>query len=181
MMECFLADKTITLHDLANNGLLQLDQIRSYNPSSVLSNQPNNDHDDQRKESEELFLDELDVSSRRPVSKSSDQHSLSKRMTDTSISVKPLVTKGSRSSKSFSDDHQRKPSFTLDTHHELRPTRTPSSKPRRRQTIVDGASSTSRLANPSSGKKPSPKKCNRPSLSWVIVTNSFLFETCSRT
>ena len=171
MMECFLADKTITLHDLANNGLLQLDQIRSYNPSSVLFTQSNNDDDDQGKESEERFLDELDVSSRRPPSKSTDQHSLPKRPTDSSVSVKSLSTKNSRSSKSFSDDRQRKSSFSMETHHEIRPTRTPSSKPQRRQTLVDGAS---RLANPSSGKKPSPK-CD-PQLPSLVTPS--LLSTC---
>lgn len=158
MMECFLVDKTITLHDLANNGLLQLDQIRSYNPSTVLLNQStSNDQDDQRKENDEIFLDELDSASRRPVSKSSEVNSLSKRLNETSMS-----TKSPRPSKSFSDERQRKSSFSLDSQQEnkLPSTSSLATKPRRRQVVATATSSTptsSRPVTTSSRKKPANK------------------------
>lgn len=146
MMKCFLGDKTMTLHDLANNGLLQLDQIRSYHPASISTN----DHDDQRKENDENFLDELDSTSRRPTSKSNDQTSLTKRLNETSISTKSSSLKSPRTSKSFSDERQRKSSFSLETKSTT--SSTPSIKTRRRQTLT-GSASTSSTSVRSSAKK----------------------------
>ena len=151
MMKCFLGDKTMTLHDLANNGLLQLDQIRSYHPASISTN----DHDDQRKENDENFLDELDSTSRRPTSKSNDQTSLTKRLNETSISTKSSSLKSPRTSKSFSDERQRKSSFSLETKSTT--SSTPSIKTRRRQTLT-GSASTSSTSVRSSAKKV-PNKC----------------------
>ena len=106
MMGCFLADKTTTLHDLANNGLLQLDQIRSYNPLSIFSNHSSNDNDDKEKETEEDFLDEIDTSPRRSLNKTNEQNSLSKRFTETSI-----TTKQTKLSRISSDENPRKSSL----------------------------------------------------------------------
>ncbi|CAF1042986.1 unnamed protein product [Adineta steineri] len=136
MMEYFLASKTITLHDLANNGLLQLDQIRSYNTLTILSNDENYNND-QIKENEEDLLDEIDSSSRRSSTKSTDQHIISKRLTDTTISTKPITSlKSPRLSKISSDDNYRKTSLT---------------KQRRRQSLVDSTSS--RLTHQTTIKK----------------------------
>lgn len=160
MMECFLASKTITLHDLANNGLLQLDQIRSYNPLSIFSNQTSDDNNtDQIKENEEDLLDEIDTSSRRSSNKSNDQHAISKRLTDTSISNKQQILsfKSPRTSKTPSDDHHyRKSSLPTDGNYELKDSKISVSKHRRRQTLVDSTISTassSRLSHQTLIKK----------------------------
>ncbi|CAF1057142.1 unnamed protein product [Adineta ricciae] len=127
MMECFLASKTITLHDLANNGLLQLDQIRSYKPISVFSAHSSDDENDQNKENEEELLDELDSSSRRSSNKSNEQYAITKRLTDTTISNKPNPpVKSPRLSKPSSDEQHRRLSVT---------------KQRRRQSLVDSTAS----------------------------------------
>jgi hypothetical protein len=82
MMRYFVTDRTITLHDLANNGLLQLDQIRSYNPLSIFSNHSSDDNNDRKKENEEDILDEIDTSSRRSSNKFNESNTLTKRFTD---------------------------------------------------------------------------------------------------
>lgn len=154
MMECFLADKTFTLHDLANNGLLQLDRIRSYNTVSIFSNHSSDDNNDQIKENEEDFLDDFDASSRRSSSKSNEHHSISRRLTDTTISNKHI-----KSPKHSSDDHPRKSSFSSDTNSESKDKKISPTKQRRRQTVADGTISTtsSRLSTQTSIKKNS--KC----------------------
>lgn len=159
MMEYFLSDKTITLHDLANNGLLQLDQIRSYNTSTISSNSVDDNHD-QQKENEEFFLDDIDISSRRPMHKTSDPCSISKRLTDTSISTKQLRSlRSPQLSKISTDVIRRKSSLTLETNHEIKD-KIPSAKQRRGQTFTENttsSSSLSRLMHPPSAKKNS--KC----------------------
>ncbi|CAF1015603.1 unnamed protein product [Adineta steineri] len=150
MMEYFLASKTITLHDLANNGLLQLDQIRSYNTLTILSNDENYNND-QIKENEEDLLDEIDSSSRRSSTKSTDQHIISKRLTDTTISTKPITSlKSPRLSKISSDDNYRKTSLT---------------KQRRRQSLVDSTSS--RLTHQTTIKK--NLKCMKKNLIFIFT------------
>jgi hypothetical protein len=149
MMACFLADKTINLHDLANNGLLQLDQIRSYHAISIFSNHSSDDNNDKKKENEEDFLDEIDASSRRSSSKSHEQHSISKRLTDTTISNKQLI-------KNSLNDHHRKSSLSFDTTSEIKDKKISVSVQRRRQTVADSSTS-SRLPNQTSIKKNS--KC----------------------
>ena len=154
IMERLLTDKTITLHDLANRGLLQLDQIRSYTTAST-ANPPSSADDDQRKAHEETLLDECEASK-----KLSDQHTLSKRLTDTSISAKQPSLAAVRSSKSFSKDRQRKSSLSLE--HQYRANKTPPSiaTHRRRQTLTESTLSTasSRLLAQASMKK--IFKCN---------------------
>jgi hypothetical protein len=154
-MECFLASKTTTLHDLANNGLLQLDQIRSYN---TLSNHTldDNNNTDQIKENEEDLLDEIDISSRRSSNKSTDQNIISKRLTDTSISTKQLLSlKSPRSSKTSDDHHYRKSSLPTDANYELKNNKISLTKQQRRQTLVDSttSSSSSRLSHQTLIKK----------------------------
>ncbi|UJR30668.1 hypothetical protein I4U23_018192 [Adineta vaga] len=137
MMECFLTSKTITLHDLANNGLLQLDQIRSYKPLSMFSNHSLDDENDQIKENEEELLDELDSSSRRSSNKSTEQYVITKRLADTTISSKSVPSiKSPRSSKTSSEGRYRKSSLT---------------KQRRRQSLND--STVSRLSHQTAIKK----------------------------
>ncbi|CAF5040271.1 unnamed protein product [Rotaria magnacalcarata] len=156
MMEYFLADKTLTLHELANNGLLQLDQIRSYNTLS-LSNHSTDDKNDQQKENEEYFLDEIDISSRRSLNKSNDPYSISKRLTDTSISTKPQTSlRNSQLLKTSADIHRRKSSLPADAHHESKDNKVSVAKQRRGQTFTD-ATTSSRLIHPTSTKKNS--KC----------------------
>ncbi|CAM4747455.1 unnamed protein product [Rotaria magnacalcarata] len=152
MMEYFLADKTLTLHELANNGLLQLDQIRSYNTLS-LSNHSTDDKNDQQKENEEYFLDEIDISSRRSLNKSNDPYSISKRLTDTSISTKPQTSlRNSQLLKTSADIHRRKSSLPADAHHESKDNKVSVAKQRRGQTFTD-ATTSSRLIHPTSTKK----------------------------
>jgi len=152
MMRYFVTDKTITLHDLANNGLLQLDQIRSYNTLSIFSNHSSNDHIDQKKEYEEDCLDEIDTSSRRLSSKSNEHNSLSKRLADASISNRQTtVLKTPPLSKTYSDDYNRKSSLSSDTNDELKDKKFALTK-QRRQTIT-GSTMSSRLSNQSTIKK----------------------------
>ncbi len=155
MMECFLASKTTTLHDLANNGLLQLDQIRSYNTLPIFSNHTSDDNNtDQIKENEEDLLDEIDISSRRSSNKSTDQNIISKRLTDTSISTKQLLSlKSPRSSKTSDDHHYRKSSLPTDANYELKNNKITLTKQQRRQTFVDSTTSSSRLSHQTLIKK----------------------------
>ncbi|CAF0929553.1 unnamed protein product [Rotaria sordida] len=160
MMEYFLADKTLTLHDLANNGLLQLDQIRSYNILPVFSNHSSDDNNDKKKENEEYSLDEIDISSRRSLSKSNDQYTISKRLTDTSISNKQTTPlRSARLLKPSLDIPQRKSSLPADTNNEMKDNKISLIKQRRRQTFTDNTMSTtsSRLSNQTPTKKNS--KC----------------------
>ncbi len=168
-MGCFLSDKTITLHDLANNGLLQLDQIRSYNTLSVYSNHSSDDNtNDQKKENEEEFLDEIDTSSRRSANKFNDQNSISKRLTDTTISTRQTTgLKSPQSSKNSSDDKQRKSSLSSDTTDELKDKKFSGIKQQRRQTVAVSTIS-SRLSNQTITKKTS--KCKN-----IQQRNSFIF------
>lgn len=158
MMRYFVSDKTITLHDLANNGLLQLDQIRSYNPLSIFSTHLSDDNkNDQKKENEEDFLDEIDnTSSRRSSSRhNTDSNSVSKRLNDTSISSKQHLNalKSPRVlSKTSSDDYCRKSSLPIEPTDELKDKKTSSAKQQRRQTVI-GAALSSRLSNPTTIKK----------------------------
>jgi len=153
-MECFLASKTTTLHDLANNGLLQLDQIRSYNTLPIFSNHTSDDNNtDQIKENEEDLLDEIDISSRQSSNKSTDQNILSKRLTDTSISTKQLLSlKSPRPSKTSDDHHYRKSSLPTDGNYELKNNKISLTKQQRRQTLVDSTTS-SRLSHQTLIKK----------------------------
>jgi len=152
MMRYFVTDKTITLHDLANNGLLQLDQIRSYNTLSIFSNHSSNDHIDQKKEYEEDFLDEIDASSRSLSSKSNETNSISKRLGDTSISTKQTtILKTSPLSKTYSDDCNRKSSLSPDTNDELKDKKVSVAKQRRKS--ITGNTISSRLSNQSTIKK----------------------------
>lgn len=149
-MERLLADKTITLHDLANRGLLQLDQIRSY-PTA-----PTSTDDDQRKAQEEALLDEFEASK-----KLADQHTLSKRLTDTSISAKhPSLAAAVRPSKSFVKDRQRKSSLSFEHQYRANEAPTSAATHRRRQTLTESTLSTasSRLLTQASMKK--IFKCN---------------------
>ena len=160
MMEHFLADKTITLHDLANNGLLQLDQIQSYNTLSILSNHSSSDNYDEKKENEEYLLDEIDVTSRRSLNKTSDQHSISRRLTDTSISHKQTSSlRNLKPSKTPSNVYHRKSSLPTDTSHEIKDNKIPLARQRRRQTITDAkiTATPSHFSNQASIKKSS--KC----------------------
>ncbi|CAF2512648.1 unnamed protein product [Rotaria sp. Silwood2] len=162
MMGYFLADKTLTLHDLANNGLLQLDQIRSYNTASIFSNHSSDDNNDKKKENEEYFLDEIDASTRRSLNKSNDQYSISKRLTDTSISQKQTTSlRSAQLLKTSSDILQRKSSLPSDTNHEMQDRKISLTKQRRRQTLADNTVSTtssSRLSNQTPTKKNSKGK-----------------------
>ncbi|CAF3242289.1 unnamed protein product [Rotaria socialis] len=160
MMEYFLADKTLTLHDLANNGLLQLDQIRSYNTLS-LSNHSTDDKNDQQKENEEYFLDEIDISSRRSLNKSSEPYSISKRLTDTSISTKQQTSlRTSQLLKTSADIHRRKSSLPTDAHHQSKDNKVSVTKQRRGQTFTD-ATTSSRLIHQTSTKKNSKYSISR--------------------
>ncbi|CAF4699562.1 unnamed protein product [Rotaria sp. Silwood1] len=156
MMEYFLADKTLTLHDLANNGLLQLDQIRSYNTLSIFSNHTSDDNNDKKKEDEEYFLDEIDASKRRSLNKSNDQYTISKRLTDTSISNKQTTSlRSAQLVKTNLDILPRKSSLPSDTSNEIKDNKISLTKQRRRQTLNDNTVSTtsSRLSNQTPTKK----------------------------
>jgi len=161
MMGCFLADKTITLHDLANNGLLQLDQIRSYNPLSIFSNHSSNDNNDQKKETEEDFLDDIDTSSRRSSNKFNEQNSPSRRLTDTSI-----PTKQTKLTRISSDDNQRKSALPLETTSDLKEKRINLTKQERRQTVTANA----RLSNQPTIKKTT--KC-KEKIFFYFYSNTF--------
>mgnify|MGYP001066916474 FL=1 len=154
-MRCFLADKTITLHDLANNGLLQLDQIRSYN---ILSNHLSDDSNDQRKENEEELLDEIDSSSRRSSKKFNEQTILTKRLTETSISSKQQKSakQSPKITRRASDDTQRKSSISSELHFDLKEKRYSLTKQQRQQ-ITANSTISSRLTNQNTTKKSS--KC----------------------
>ena len=129
IMGCFLSDRTLTLHDLANNGLLQLDRIRVYKPLSIYPNQTSDD-DDIEKETEEDFLEEIDPSSRRSSNKSNEPILLTKRQTD------PLLTsKQTKLNKSLSNESPRK---SNENHSEKK---TSTNREQRRQ--VNTASATS--------------------------------------
>lgn len=152
LMRCFLADKTITLHDLANNGLLQLDQIRSYN---TLLNHSSDDSNDQKKENEEELLDEIDSSARRSSKKFNEQNTLSKRLTDTSISSKQIQTnKSPKLTRRASDDSQRKSSASSELNCDLKEKRYSLTKQQRQQ-IAANSNISSRLANQTTTKKSS--------------------------
>jgi hypothetical protein len=173
MMGYFLADKTITLHDLANNGLLQLDQIRSYNTSLLFSNHSSDDNPDQTKENEEYFLDELDSSSRRSLTKSSDQHSIPKRLTDTSLATAKQTSslKSAQTSKQSSDDRQRKSSLPGNTQYDIKDNQIPLTKQQRRQTVAASTlPASSRLANQTTTKKSSKCKLNLKKMLIFIFT-----------
>lgn len=128
-MGCFLADRTFTLHDLANNGLLQLDQIRVYNPLSIFANRTSTDDHDVEKETEEDFLEEIDPSSRRSSNKSNEQLPLIKRFADT-----PSTTKQTKVTKSISNENQRKSSLIIESNSDVKEKKTTSSREQRRQT-----------------------------------------------
>lgn len=152
LMRCFLADKTITLHDLANNGLLQLDQIRSYN---TLLNHSSDDSNDQKKENDEELLDEIDSSARRSSKKFNEQNTLSKRLTDTSISSKQIQTnKSPKLTRRASDDSQRKSSASSELNCDLKEKRYSLTKQQRQQ-IAANSNISSRLANQTTTKKSS--------------------------
>ena len=174
MMGCFLADRTTTLHDLANNGLLQLDQIRSYNPLSIFSNQSSNDNDDKEKEAEENFLDEIDTSSRRTSSKVNEQNSLSKRLTDTSI-----TTKQTKISRISSDENPRKSSLSSETSSDSKEKRIAASKQQRRQTVPVNPVS-SRLSNQTTGKKTSKCKEKKQCANYYSHTFDFILGNQSK-
>lgn len=170
MMKYFLADKTITLHDLASRGLLQLDQIRSYNTL----NHSIDDNSDQKKENEEYFLDEIDASSRRLPNKSTEQHSISKRLTDTSISNKSTtLPKSAQLPKTSSSANQRKSSLPIDANNEIKDNKVTSTKQRRRTTTVDNTVSTSTTTSRSTNQTPTKKssKCNLKKITFSL----FLF------
>ena len=153
-MGCFLADKTQTLHDLANNGLLQLEQIRSYNLLSTYSNHSSNDNSDQKKEREEDFLDDLDSSSRRASSKSSDHNSSSRRVADLAL------TKPTKLTRTCSDDNQqRKSSLPTESSPELKEKKIPLIKQDRRQALA-GNTTPARLSAQPAAKKMSKCKIN---------------------
>lgn len=161
-MGYFLADKTITLHDLANNGLLQLDQIRSYNTLSVFSNHSTDDDNDQKKENEEYFLDEIGASSRRSINKVNDHYSIPKRLTDTSISQKqPPSVQSAHLIKISSENRPRKSSISNETHHELKDNKVTVTRQRRRQTLGDSTLPSSTSSSRSSNQTPMKKntKC----------------------
>jgi hypothetical protein len=156
-MRYFVTDKTITLHDLANNGLLQLDQIRSYNPLTIFSNHSSDDNNDQKKEYEEDFLDEIDTSSRRLSNKSSEPTPTSKRLTDTSLSTKQTtILKSPKLTKTYSDDYEQKSIVSSDINDELKDKKISLTKQQRRQTVT-GTTLSSRSSNQSASKKSS--KC----------------------
>jgi hypothetical protein len=133
---------------------------------SVYSNHSSDDNiNDQKKENEEEFLDEIDTSSRRSSNKFNDQNSISKRLTDTTRPITGL--KSPQSSKNSSDDKQRKSSLSSDTTDELKDKKNSLIKQPRRQTVAVSTIS-SRLSNQTITKK--TFKCKN-----IQQKNSFIF------
>lgn len=147
-MGCFLSERTLTLHDLANNGLLQLDQIRVYNPLSIYPNQTSTNDNDIEKETEEDFLEEIDPSSRRSSNKSNEPVVLGKRQTDPA-----LPSKQTKLNKSLSNDNQRKSSSNNEK-------KTSNDREQRRQ-ITTASTTSSRSSKPTTATTKKTSKCKK--------------------